>query len=205
MKFDVGSKRRPRTHLAKQSQFSQAGRRSRHRRAKMCETNPIWAEGADTGATERAKRTQSASAERNRWGKSPPYQWAQLRQTNPIRLIPTGIGAGWEGLRSPRRCELRKTNPICWRCCERQVPYGKGVRTNLVCKSPRKNEANISTADCGKRTRFQEVSASRGGSIAQNEPNLQHPAGAGSPPCKTKRAPSKAGAIQQVQTCPAKG
>ncbi len=43
---------------AKRSQFSQGGRRPRRQRAKMCGTNPIWAGGAGTGATERAKRTQ---------------------------------------------------------------------------------------------------------------------------------------------------
>jgi len=50
-----------RDFLYKQSQSGQAGRRSRRRRVKMCETNPIWAVGVGTGAIKHAKRTQSAS------------------------------------------------------------------------------------------------------------------------------------------------
>jgi hypothetical protein len=104
------------------------------------------------------------------WEPDPPYEWAQLRQTNPIQL---GRAAGrrpWEG-------QMRKTNPI-WRwhpgmdagdrktptgsdCAkqsqfppeqrEGQVLYGKGVMVIRTCNRLPQNKANFPATPGGAR------------------------------------------------------
>ncbi len=111
------------------------------------------------------------------WEPDPPYEWAQLRQTNPIQA---GRAAG----RRPREGRMCETKPIRAEVSsvkpekpmvgtsnftlytrpkavrakqsqfppeqrEGQVPCRKGVMVNRTCNRLRQNKANFSIADCG--------------------------------------------------------
>ncbi len=116
---------------------TQSGRSGGVPEGEMCETNPIRASVAPADGTECAKRTQSATAQRNRWGKPHP-----TRGRNCAKRTQFGPAGRQTGSREGETC---KTKPICPREHKSREGVGKAKPASARRADPMDLEQTIAS------------------------------------------------------------